>query len=170
LAAFRRVFDAHAAGLRRYANRFVRSSDVAEDLVQDVFWRVWQRWHELDAQGNIRAYLYAATRARALDYLESVEADARRRERYEPPAHTADAGTATDDDPALTTERLTDAIRQVLDAMPPRQRAVAALRLRDGLSTAAIAARLGISPRTVEVHIARATRALRDQLPRLLEP
>jgi RNA polymerase sigma-70 factor (ECF subfamily) len=149
----------------------VHAPDVAEDLVQDVFWRVWQRWHALDAQGNIRAYLYTATRTCALNYLASAEADARRRERYEPLAVASpDPGAAVDDDPALTTERLSAAIRQVLDAMPPRQRVVAAMRLREGLSTAAIAARLGISPRTVEVHIARATRALRDQLPRLLEP
>ena len=138
--------------------------------MQDVFWRVWRRWHELDAQGNIRAYLYAATRTRALDYLASAEADARRRDRYEPQPLSVDAEMVAEDDTALTTERLSEAIRQVLAAMPPRQREVAALRLRDGLTTAAIAARLGISPRTVEVHIARATRALRDQLPRLLEP
>jgi RNA polymerase sigma-70 factor (ECF subfamily) len=148
----------------------VHSPDVAEDLVQDVFWRVWRRWHELDAQGNIRAYLYAATRTRALDYLASAEADARRRERYEAPGLASEPDAVIDEDPQLTTERLSEAIGRVLAAMPPRQRQVAALRLRDGMSMAAIAAQLRISPRTVEVHLARATRALRDQLPRLLEP
>ena len=68
----------------------------------------------------------------------------------------------------LEQDEITRAIEQVLNTMPPRQRQVAALRLRHQLPTAAIAEKLGISPRTVEVHVARATKALREQLPALL--
>lgn len=71
-------------------------------------------------------------------------------------------------DASLESGDIVRAIEQVLASMPPRQREVAALRLRHQLPTAAIARRLGISPRTVEVHIVRATKALREQLPTLL--
>jgi DNA-directed RNA polymerase specialized sigma24 family protein len=57
------------------------------------------------------------------------------------------------------------AILRVLDAMPPRRREVAALRLRHQLTTAEIAARLGLSPAAVARHLARATADLRAALP-----
>jgi RNA polymerase sigma-70 factor (ECF subfamily) len=68
----------------------------------------------------------------------------------------------------LDADEITRAIEGVLRTMPARQRQVVALRLREQLTTIEIARRLGISPRTVEVHIARATKALREQLPALL--
>jgi RNA polymerase sigma-70 factor (ECF subfamily) len=166
---FRDLFDAHAEALRRYARRFVHSREAAEDLVQDVFFRLWRGWEQVDTGSGIRAYLYVATRSRALNHLA--------RERAEDRAYTlAFPRGIVAEEPALPPEAdrnldvddISRAIEQVLDTMPPRQREVAALRLRHQLSTAEIAKRLGISPRTVEVHIARATKALREQLPALL--
>lgn len=166
---FRQIFDAHAEALRRYAHRFVRSREAAEDLVQDVFFRLWRGWEQVENGPNLRAYLYVATRSRALNHLA--------RERAEDRAYTlAFPRGIVAEEPALPPEadrnldvdEISRAIERVLDTMPPRQREVAALRLRHQLSTAEIAKRLGISPRTVEVHIARATKALREQLPALL--
>jgi RNA polymerase sigma factor (sigma-70 family) len=169
--AFRRAFEAHADALRRYASRFVHSRDTVEDLLQDVFWRVWRHWRRVGGGAHVRAYLFTAMRTRALDHVARSGADRRARARYGLLAleGSADAertdGEGEDDPPAGQVER---AVLAVLEGMPPRQREVAALRLTAGMSTAAIADRLGISPRTVEVHIARATRALRAQLPGLL--
>jgi RNA polymerase sigma-70 factor, ECF subfamily len=166
---FRELFDAHAEALRRYARRFVRSRETAEDLVQEVFFRLWRGWEQVDTGTGIRAYLYIATRSRALNHLAHERAQDR--------AYTlAFPRGIVSEEPALPPEAdhnldvddVSRAIEQVLGTMPPRQREVAALRLRHQLSTADIARRLGISPRTVEVHIARATKALREQLPALL--
>lgn len=168
-ATFRQLFESHADALRRYARRIVRSRDAAEDLVQDVFLRLWRARSRLDIGPHIRAYLYLSTRSRALSYL--------RRERNEERARFAQLPRGVVSiEPALPPEGernaeaddITRAIERVLAAMPPRQREVAALRLRHQLPTADIARRLDISPRTVEVHIARATRALRERLPALL--
>jgi RNA polymerase sigma-70 factor (ECF subfamily) len=162
------LFDAHAEALKRYARRMVRSREMAEDVVQDVFLRLWRVWDRVDIGPNTRAYLYVATRSRALNYLKRERSEERRR-------MTLPRGIAGDE-PALPAEgearvemdEIIRAIEQVLAAMPPRQREVAALRLRHQLTTAEIAQRLSISPRTVEVHVARATKALRAQLPALL--
>jgi RNA polymerase sigma-70 factor (ECF subfamily) len=169
LDAFQQLFDAHAESLRRYARRIVRSREAAEDLVQEVFFRLWRGWETVDTGPGIRAYLYVATRSRALNYLRHEDTEARARVLAFPRGVTADEpALPPEGEKQLESDDITRAIEQVLAGMPPRQREVAALRLRHQLSTADIAHRLGISPRTVEVHIARATKALREQLPPLL--
>jgi RNA polymerase sigma-70 factor (ECF subfamily) len=162
---FRQLFDAHAEALRRYARRIVRSREVAEDLVQEVFFRLWRGRDTIEMGPAIRSYLYVATRSRALNYVKHEQIHARAQSRAYPPD---EAALGPEADRALEVDDISCAIEQVLATMPPRQREVAALRLRDQMPTAAIAHRLGISPRTVEVHIARATKALRAQLPALL--
>lgn len=169
LDAFQQLFEAHADALRRYARRIVRSREAAEDLVQDVFFRLWRGWETVDTGPGIRAYLYVATRSRALNYLRHEDTEERARVLAFPRGVTADEpALPPEGEKQLESDDITRAIEQVLAGMPPRQREVAALRLRHQLSTADIARRLGISPRTVEVHIARATKTLREQLPPLL--
>lgn len=166
---FRQLFDAHADALRRYARRIVRSRETAEDLVQDVFFRLWRGRDKVELGPGIRAYLYVATRSRALNHLKREQISARAQMLASPCGESGDEpALGPDADHNLETDDISRAIEQVLASMPPRQREVAALRLRHQLSTAAIAERLGISPRTVEVHVARATKALREQLPALL--
>lgn len=166
---FRQLFEAHAEALRRYAWRIVRSHEAAEDLVQEVFFRLWRGWETVDVGPGIRAYLYVATRSRALNYLRHEDTEARARVLAFPRGVT-DEGPALppEGERKLESDEIARAIERVLAGMPPRQREVAALRLRHQLTSAAIGERLGISPRTVEVHIARATKALREQLPGLL--
>ena len=168
-STFRQLFDAHAEALRRYARRFVRSREAAEDLVQEVFFRLWRGWETVETGPGIRAYLYVATRSRALNYIRHEDTEARARLLAFPRGIMADdPALPPEGEKKLEADDITRAIEQVLTSMPRRQREVAALRLRHQLSTADIARKLGISPRTVEVHIARATKALREQLPALL--
>src|SRR5258708_4797560 len=113
-------------------------------------------------------YIYAMARSRGLNCIKREQSEARR--------HMNHPRGMVGDEPALPPEgearvdadEIVHAIEQVLNMMPPRQREVAALRLRRQLTTRQIAEQLSISPRTVEVHIARATKALREQLPVLL--
>lgn len=163
------LFATHAVELRRYAQRIVRTRDAAEDVVQDVFLRLWLKRDSLELGGGIRSYLFISTRARAIDAL----ARARRASGAEAQADDAGgvvAGGADVEAPVEPPDRdaIERAVTQVLAAMPPRQRAVATRRLRERRATADIARELGISPRTVDAHVARATKALRAQLPALL--
>jgi RNA polymerase sigma factor (sigma-70 family) len=158
------LFARHANELRRYAQRIVTTRDAAEDVVQDVFLRLWLRRDRVELGGAMRSYLYLSTRARAFDALARLRRDARRGG-GEAAAERVDAVDVTE---PLDGARIECAIAHVMATMPPRQRAVATLRLHHHRSAADIGRELGISPRTVEAHVARATRTLRAQLPRLL--
>ncbi|MGH7718162.1 MAG: sigma-70 family RNA polymerase sigma factor [Gemmatimonadaceae bacterium] len=163
---FARLFAVHADALRRYAQRFVRTRDIAEDIVQEVFLGLWERRTRVDVGVNIRAYLYAATRSRALNQLKRERYEASGRKRYVPPVWV-DEGPALPPD-GVEGDEITRALEQILEQMPPRQAEILKIRLQEGLSSAKIAERLGISPRTVETHILRGTKLMRELLPKIL--
>src|ERR1700689_4645051 len=68
--AYERVFRAHAAGLTTFVERYVRSPDVAEELVQDLLLAVWRDRARWDPAGSIGGYLYRAARNRAFNWLK----------------------------------------------------------------------------------------------------
>jgi RNA polymerase sigma-70 factor (ECF subfamily) len=166
--AFRALFDAHGEALRRYAQRIVCSREVAEDVVQEVFLRLWRVWDRVEVGTGTRAYLYITTRARALNHLKREQRARRRLNELLCGLEHEEPSLSPEGESNLRAGEIVGAIERVLAMMPPRQREVAALRLHGQRTVAEIAALLEISPRTVELHIGRATKLLRERLPSLL--
>jgi RNA polymerase sigma-70 factor (ECF subfamily) len=165
--AFTLLFQTHHAALCGYAYRIVSDAEVAEDLVQAALFGIWRyrdRW-ELRPGGTVRAYLYAAVRNVALQHHNHQrvvhrvqDASARGGQAI---AMGRGAGGADDD---LATRDLAAAFAAALDTLPPRCREAFVLRRVSGLSVADVARVMRIAPKTVEVQIGAALRALRVQL------
>jgi RNA polymerase sigma-70 factor (ECF subfamily) len=157
------IFHAYATRLCAFAYRYVESRDVAADLVQDVFLKVWQNRGRWEIAESVRAYLYRATRNRALDFLkhESVErrwAEQAARDRLVDDALTSAPSAAEG------TRDLADELVRVLDQLPERCRQVFLLRWHHDLSYAEISELMGTTPKTVENQMSRALRLLRERL------
>lgn len=69
--AFRQLLDLAFGRLVAFAGRIVESSDVAEDVVQDVLVRIARQGEEFNPKGELAAYLYTAVRNSALDVIKS---------------------------------------------------------------------------------------------------
>lgn len=151
------LFERHFEPLTRFVARIVHSPQVAADLVQDVFLRVWSRRAELEVHGNLQSYLRRAARNRALDWLrrESLHRQWEEAAIRDMRAQAIDAHAAEHDSTAL----LLELVSEMLAEMPSRRRAACELRWREGLGPTAIAARLGVSVKTIETHL---TRGLKD--------
>lgn len=169
-AAVERLFESHAERLRRYVFRYVRSWEVAQDLVHDLFLRLWDRREDLGRVADLDAYLYAGARNRALTWLRQRRIEEQWRER-EASVVAGDEAAARPgrDDPVqqLLAAEIAAAVQQAVDALPSRQRQVLLLQW-SGRSYEQIAAALAISPKTVSVHLTRAVEHLRRTLPRLV--
>jgi RNA polymerase sigma-70 factor (ECF subfamily) len=158
-AAFEAVFREHYQALARFAFRFVRDATAAEDVVQDVFARLWTDRHTLNIATSVRAYLYAAVRNRALNIskhtavIDAFEFDA---ESIVP--------ASPQPDEVLDVAELDARLSEALEALPEKQATVMRLRWRDELSYAEIADALGISIKGVEKHLSRGLAALRARL------
>ncbi|MEP6832505.1 MAG: sigma-70 family RNA polymerase sigma factor, partial [Gemmatimonas sp.] len=166
--AFAELFELFDVPLRRCAFRIVRSRDVAAELVQDVFLRVWHRREELNVRGDLAAYLFAATRNRALDWNDRETRHRRWMERaaFDAAATNSNAETESIFELEQQREVLVNVITDVLNLLPPKRREICELRWLGGVGPQGIAERLGLSIKTVEVQITRGRARLRAQLQR----
>jgi RNA polymerase sigma-70 factor (ECF subfamily) len=164
--AFRQLFELHFAEIFRFVYRYVQSSDVAQDLVHEAFLRLWRQRDHVDLAGpTARSYLYTIARYQALSYLRHRRVELRWQRQYSEPV-LVDGGPvfATDPDEEFAVNETAAAILRAVDALPRRQREVLLLRWHDHASYDEIANTLGISPKTVAIHMGRAFQRLRELL------
>lgn len=166
--AFERLFRAYFGALCAVVNGYVRSPDIAEELVQDLLLNLWHHRSGLNLRESLRVYLFRAARNRALNSLRhtrreiSWARDAGRIE-VESPLATPDAHEC------LETSELTTAVGIAIAAMPERRRLVFQLTQQVGLSHAETGAVMGITPKTVAIHLGLARQELRSRLARFLD-
>ena len=157
--AFEIVFREHYVPLVRFGEAMLRSREKAEDAVQDVLLNLWRQRETVRIDDSLRAYLYRAVRNRALN---SVRNDRVRRDAV--PHLLRETGDAPPGDAAVLEGELEGAVRDAIDALPPRCREIFELSRSRGLRYSEIAESLGISVKTVETQMGRALRSLRERL------
>ena len=164
--AFRRLFELHFDELYRFGYRYVQSAETAKDLVQEAFLRLWRQRSQVELGGPAaRSYLYTIVRYQALDHLRRRRVEDRWRREYGAPlVSDRGAALAADPDQEFTGREIAAAIQQAVDALPRRQRQVLLLRWQQQASYDKIAETLGISPKTVAIHVGRAIQSLREML------
>jgi RNA polymerase sigma-70 factor, ECF subfamily len=163
--AFEALFRAYVEPLCAFVYTYVERQDVAQEIVQDLFCWLWVHRHSLPAMGSVRAYLYSAARNRAINHIR----DSRVELQFEATAagdRHGTPGTCSTHTPSAEAEAadLAEALSRALRAMPPRCREVFTLTRDQQLSHAEVAQVLGISIKTVEIHMGRALALLRERL------
>lgn len=164
--AFDDIFRVYYPSLVGLAESIVQQRAAAEDIAQDVLVALWRRRHALAIETSLRAYLFRATRNRALNRIrdERVRRDAA-------PRIAADAARPPPTDASAVQAEIEAALRAAVQTLPPRCREVFELSRVHGLAYAEIADVLGISIKTVENQMGKALRILRKHLaPWLPEP
>ncbi|MFI5231710.1 MAG: RNA polymerase sigma-70 factor [Gemmatimonadales bacterium] len=169
--AFEEVFQAFVDSLFNFALSYVESSDLADEIVQDLFCTLWAQRFTLDMPRGMRPYLFAAVRNRALNALRDRRVQLAMHERLARRPGDLHAGLAArDSDSATIANDLASAVSRVVKDMPTRCREVFTMLRYQHLTYAEVAHLLAISPKTVEVHMSRALTILREQLAPWLNP
>ena len=159
--AYEQVFRALHDALLRYALRITGNDEAAQDVVQDVFVKLWTVRSRLDPDRSLKAFLYRMVRNRAYNRqrnrrTRSAKHALLRQERQHHPADRPDH---------QANGKLLDTHMQAwIDELPERQREALVLSRYEGLSHDEVAAVMEISPRTVNNHLVRALKHLRDRL------
>jgi len=163
--AFETLFVTHYEGMCALAYMLIRSRDAAEDIVANVFRNLWRRHREWQPLGSLRTYLLTATRNEALNTLRAIRRrNARHQEAAREDVVPALAAPALTPDAELAANEIGAAVERAAADLPPQCRAVFLLRWTEGLKQREIAERLGVSIKTVEMHMTRALRVIRERL------
>lgn len=144
--AFEIIYKTYAKALYRYARRLITSREDCEEVVQEVFERLWAGHHSLDVR-SLPAYLYTSVRNGILNYFKRAEV----RQKYL--AHyryfSAVYDQAEDRDP----ESLHRLIEEGIGKLPRRIQEAIRLRLNEGLSNREIARRMKVTPNVVDKYM-----------------
>jgi RNA polymerase sigma-70 factor, ECF subfamily len=163
-AAFDTIFRAHYARLVTAALSILGDPDAAEEVVQDVMLELWRRRATVSIETTLVAYLYRATRNRALNVVRHNRVV----QRAVPVigGHTATPAVAEQD---MREHEIDAAVRAAVSSLPERCRETFELSRVHGLKYTEIATVMGTSVKTVEAQMGKALRLLREQLTHYLE-
>lgn len=144
-----------------HAVRLVHSQNVAEDLVADLFCKLWTDRIYLNINTSFRAYLFKAIRFSAYNYTRR---DLAKKGRGEDMDSFLDLSTSFKPEEALLFDELASEIGRIVDNLPPQCRTVFVMSRFENKKYLEIADELGISIKTVEIHISKALVTLRKGL------
>lgn len=157
---FESIFGELYAPLCSYAFTIVQDTDICEDIVQEVFTRIWASRKDLLLQDNIRFYLFSAVRNNCITHLRHLKTG--RTTPWDEKALAADLHVAPNEitDKGQYEQWLMEAI----DLLPEKCREVFVLSRISHLKYKEIADVLGISAKTVENHLGKALKLIREFL------
>jgi RNA polymerase sigma-70 factor (ECF subfamily) len=161
-SALRDAYREHAPAVLGLATRVLRDETLAEDVVQEVFVRLWERPEQFDpGRGRLRTYLLAMTHSRAVERLRAEDSQRRRAEaaRREPVDVTEpDLGRA------LAVHEAGSAVRRALNDLPAEQRIAIEMAYFDGYSYREVAVVLAAPEGTVRSRIRSGMQKMRAAL------
>lgn len=156
--AFEELFNTYCQALIRFACRFVRDVQVAENIVQDVFVRIWNNRDKLDPDTNIKAYLYKAAKNQSLQHLRHLKIETRTERIHNP------GNPHNNPEKPLDEQEIAKAVYEAIAELPPHRRLIFTLSKYDHYTYAEIAEIQNISIKTVETQMGRALKFLRKRL------
>lgn len=157
---FEQVFKSNFKCLRAYAFTIVRDEVMAEEMVQNVFYKIWERTEQLSIQGSIKAYLYRAVYNESLNYLKHQKV----RATYQ--THTLWVMKDQTDNASkkILHRELSEKLQQALTTLPEQCRTIFQMSRFEELRYREIADQLAISVKTVENQMGKALKLLRIKL------
>ncbi|MBN1116193.1 MAG: RNA polymerase sigma-70 factor [Bacteroidales bacterium] len=155
-AVFENLFKEYYGALCAYSKLIVKRNDIAEDLVQELFFKIWNKGEDFSISTSLKSYLYKATYNNSIDFLRSLKNEILYKE-YNLRALQNSDNNQPDSD-------LITAIYKAIDELPEKCGEVFKLRKFENMSHAEISKKLNISVKTVETHMHRANLALKEKL------
>jgi len=157
--AFEKIFRDSYKPLKAYAFRFVNDLATAENMVQDVFLKLWQNRHNLVITTSLVHYLFRSVRNHSLNHLEKT------RVRTGYLRMQLEKTQDEEDFSAFYPEiGLLEKIESAISALPPKRQEIFRLAREEGLKYREIADQLNLSVKTVEAQMTLALRQLRESL------
>jgi RNA polymerase sigma-70 factor (family 1) len=155
--AFTQIYNNYRNKIYSIAFELTESSAVAEEIVQDVFLKIWVKRNTLNEVTHFRAYLFTIARNYVFTALKRIA----RKETIEVNAMQDAPLYYNDTENRVLNNEYTRLLQAAIDRLPEQQRQVYNLIKKEGYKREEVAAALRLSPETVKTHLAQAMRNIR---------
>ena len=156
--AFRYLFEHYYPSLCLFAKRFIDDRETREDIVQEVFFRLWDKRKQITVMSSAQNYLLTSVRNLCLNYLRRQETQ----QSFE--KSLFDQPEDEEGDRLIQLRELEELLAQTLALMPPEYRLAFELNRMEGKSLDEVAQQMGVSTRTVERYRDKALALLHTEL------
>lgn len=161
------LFQEYYVGLCAYSRRYVGRKDIAEELVSETFFKIWENRKTLEIRSSIKSYLFQAVANNSLQYLRKIKKEEKIDDYFSSVEHEnigfKDVAENVTEQSLLVQElnaRIEDAINQ----LPDQQQIAFRLKRFEGKKNKEIAEEMGIAIKTVEMHLSKAMLSMRENL------
>jgi RNA polymerase sigma-70 factor (ECF subfamily) len=158
--AFDVLYKKYCKGVFKFGYSILKSPEDAENLMQDVFLSLWENRHKVEKDSSIKSYVFTIAYNSAISII-------RKKARESEFVEYLKSLQEINEDPVnmeLEYNELTNKLDEIIKALPQRQKEVYLLHRVEGLKYNEIAERLHISINTIENHMSRALKTIREKL------
>ena len=158
--AFKNLFEEYAKRIFVFAKGYLKSNEEAEEVVQEVFIKVWNARASINTELSFKSYLFKIT----YNYIRELFLKKSRENSYKHEIldFAVDFDNRTEE--RIDYHSLLALVEELIDKLPPRQKEVILLKKKQGLPVKEVSMILDISPRTVEKHLSEALKYLKRGL------
>lgn len=161
------LFREYYVSLCAYSRRFVGRKDIAEEIVSDTFFKIWENRTKIAINTSVKAYLFQAVCNNSLNYLRRLKHETKLEEFFRETAFENIAFEEPLDEIEVQSLLMTDInqkIEEVVSQLPEQQKKAFQLKRIEGKKTKEVAEIMGLSVKTVEMHLTKASLNLRQKL------
>lgn len=158
--AFRAFYDAYFNHLSAFIYKLCKSTEATEEIIQDVFVKLWVRRHSLSQMDSPEAYIFSMARNKTIDYLRRLVRDT-----HFMALLTGQLLTDSNDtEEQLNAKDLRELIEEALSGLSEQKKRIFQLSKEEGLSHDQIAEVMHLSKSTVKNHLSETLRHIRGHL------
>lgn len=158
--AFGELYQQYSSRIYGNLKKLLKSDHLAEELLQDVFVKIWDKRLGIDTEKSFRSYLFRIAENQVYDFFRKAARD-RKLE-----AHLVDAASEfySHVEEALYRKESAAIINEAIAQLPPKRRRIFTLCKLEGRSYEEVSLLLGISTSTINDHVVKASRSIREYL------
>lgn len=158
LDAFNHLFEYYAPQVYAFGIKYLKSRTDAEELVQDVFLKIWRNRAKLQEDKNFKSYLFTIAYNQIREYFQYKGVFFELKEQW----HSGGVDNSTEAE--ITYRSVLNHIMSLLDRLPEKKQRIFRLSRFDGKSAKEIALLVGVSPKTVDNQVSEVIGFLRKHL------
>lgn len=156
--AFEKIYRLYSSRLYGNLLKLVKSETEAQEILQDVFLKIWDNRQNIDIEKSFRSYLFKIAENKVVDFFRKVARDKKREAEL--------ISLATNEyvpvEELLQSDEKTALLQKAIYSLPPQRQQVFRLCKLEGKSYKEVSEQLGISVSTISDHIVKATKSIRD--------